>query len=631
MSSTLDRRSFLTHSAATVGGIAMAGTVVDDLLATAAGAAVGRNTGRPRRGGTLKVGLLSDVPNYHIFNGAQGKMDASGFCVANALYDPLFVSSSTGKTWLPMLALSATPNANYTVWTVRLRQGVNFTNGDAFNADIVVQNFNAAAADQTVGLAVRPIIGSVTKVDSYTVQFNLVIPFSTFPYSALSEQQTCYMAHPSSFSPSFTGTPVGTGPFTVSSWQVGVQSVFARNKNYWRADAADRQLPYLNGVVFKTIVDDNARNQALQAGSVDMILSQDGASIAGIRKMRGITHITDQNAPRDPSLNCLIVNTSGSLNQYFAWAGYFAALGIPGALPYILKGQAVPTAVQQAIFYGTVGAVDPSSGTWNPKLTPVLADATIREACALAINRATYQRVVAGGVGAVASSIYRPSSPYYRAGSYPAYNPKKARSLVNAYKAKNGVTDVSFVLDIVSGSSANQKAFAFFKQQLGAVGITITPRAETQSTLIQNVIYGEFDCSVWNQFGGADPALNYVWFNSQPATTAPPAGLGMPALPSGTFIAGAVNFAHQADPVIEGSMLAAMAAKPGSAAYKAGWASINTQLVKDLPYFYLTELVTAWAARHNVQNWAYATAGDGRTRCLNPDGGSARWDQIWKS
>ena len=49
-----------------------------------------------------------------------------------------------------------------------------------------------------------------------------------------------------------------------------------QNKNYWRADAANRQLPYLNGIIFKTIVDDNARNQALQAGNVDMILQQDG-------------------------------------------------------------------------------------------------------------------------------------------------------------------------------------------------------------------------------------------------------------------------------------------------------------------------------------------------------------------
>src|ERR1039458_4254993 len=107
MSSTFDRRSFLTHSAATLGGVAMAGSVVDGLLANVAGATVGVNKGKPKIGGTLTVGLISDVPNYHVFNGSQGKMDESGFCVANALYDPLFVMSLNGRVALPMLALSA--------------------------------------------------------------------------------------------------------------------------------------------------------------------------------------------------------------------------------------------------------------------------------------------------------------------------------------------------------------------------------------------------------------------------------------------------------------------------------------------------------------------------------------------
>src|SRR5580658_11314063 len=134
MSSTFDRRSFLTHSAATIGGVALAGSIVDDLLANSASAAaaIGVNKGTPKMGGTLTVGTLSDVPNYHIFNGSSGKLDASGFCVANALYDPLFVMSADGKTALPMLALSATPNSNYTTWTIALRRGVQFHNGTNF-------------------------------------------------------------------------------------------------------------------------------------------------------------------------------------------------------------------------------------------------------------------------------------------------------------------------------------------------------------------------------------------------------------------------------------------------------------------------------------------------------------------
>jgi len=630
MSSTFDRRSFLTHSAATVGGIAMAGSVVDGLLANVAGATVGVNRSKPKMGGTLTVGTLSDVPNYHTFNGSQGKMDASAFCVANALYDPLFVMSKNGKAALPMLALSAKPNANYTVWTIKLRQGVKFTNGDPFNADIVVANYTAANADPTVGLAIKPIIASVTKVDDYTVNYNMLIPFSTFPTS-LAEQQIAYMAHPSSFSPSFAGTPVGTGPFVVSSWQVGVKSVFIKNKHYWRKDAHNRAMPYLNSVVFKTIPDPASRNQALQSGAVDMILQQDGTQINALKKMKGVSVLTDQASPRDPSLSCLILNTTGTMNQYFAWAGFFAAQGVPGALPYLLKGQAVPTLVQEAVFQGTLGAVDPSTGQWNTKLKPVLNDPTIRAACAMAINRKTYLKVIDGNVGLVADGLYRKSSKLYQNPNYPAYNPTKAKALVNAYKSKNGVSNVSFVIDIVSGSSTSQKVFSFLQQQLGAVGISVTARADVQSTLINNVIYGTYDCSQWNQFGGVDPSLNYVWFLSQPATTGLAAGgLGLDKLPAGTFIAGAVNFAHQADPLVEGSLLTALASKYGSPAYRAAWKTVNSQFAKDIPYLWLDTLVNAWAARSHVQNWVSGTAGDGTTACLSPDGGSARWDQIWK-
>jgi ABC-type transport system substrate-binding protein len=631
MSSTFDRRSFLTHSAATIGGVALAGTVVDDLLATSASAAaVGVNNGKPKRGGTLTVGTLSDVPNYHIFNGSQGKLDASGFCVANALYDPLFVMSANGKVALPMLALSATPNANYTVWTIALRQGVNFTNGAAFNADIVVDNWVAANADPTVGLAIKPIIASVTKVDEATVQYNMVIPFSAFPVS-LAEQQIAYMAHPVSFVPTYTGNPIGTGPFKVKSWQVGVESQFERNGNYWRSDAHGRQLPYLSAVHFKTIVDPEARNEALQAGNVDMILQQSGPQINAIKHMKGVSWTSDITQPIDPSLNFLIMNTTGTMNQYFAWAGEFAPT-VPGSLQYLEKGTAPPLPVQEADWIGTMGAVNPSTLQWDTTKKPVVNSQSVRQALAMAVNRSTYFRVIDDSVGELADGIFRKKSPFYKNPGYPAYNPTKAKALINAYKAANNVSEVAFVMDIVAGSATATKAFDFFQQEFSKIGVTITPRSLVQSTLINNVIYGEYDCAGWNQFGGADQSLNYVWFDSQSATAGLAAGgLGMSGLPAGTQIAGAVNFAHQADPAVETALLTALASRPGSAAQKTAWQTVNRRFAIGMPYIMLDSLVNTWAARSNVQNWAVATAGDGTTRCLNPDGGKSRWDEIWKS
>jgi peptide/nickel transport system substrate-binding protein len=632
MSSTFDRRSFLTHSAATIGGVALAGSIVDDLLATSANAAaaIGVNTGTPKRGGTLTVGTLSDVPNYHIFNGAQGKLDASGFCVANALYDPLFVMSANGKVALPMLALSATPNATYTAWTIALRQGVTFTNGDSFNADIVVANWVAANADPTVGLAIKPIITSVTKIDEATVSYNLVIPYSTFPVF-LAEQQIGYMAHPDSFVPTYTGNPIGTGPFKVKSWQVGVESQFVKNGAYWKSDAHGRQLPYLSAVHFKTIVDPEARNEALQAGNCDMILQQNGPQILAFKKMKGVSYVTDINAPRDPGLNFLIMNTTGTMNQYFAWAGEFAPQ-VPGTLPYLLKGTAAPLQVQEADWVGTMGAVNPSTLAWDTTMKPVVNNVSVRKALAMAVNRSTYFRVIDNSVGAIADGVFRKSSPFYKNPGYPAYNPAKAKALINAYKTANNVSEVAFVMDIVAGSSSATKAFAFFQQEFQKIGVSITPRSLVQSTLINNVIYGEYDCAGWNQFGGCDESQNYVWWNSQSATAGLAAGgLGMSGLPSGTQIAGAVNFAHQADPAIETALLTALASRPGSAAKTAAWQTVNRRFAIDLPYIMLDTTVNAWAARSDVQNWAFATAGDGTTRSLNPDAGASRWDQVWKS
>ena len=688
MSSTFDRRSFLTHSAATVGGIAMAGTAVDGLLDSVAGATVGISNAKPKLGGSITVGLISDVPNYHTFKGSQGKMDVSGFCVANAVYDPLFVMAANGQSWLPMLALSATPNANYTAWTINLRQGVKFHNGDPFNAQVVVQNYQAAAANSTVGLAIQPIIASVVATGPYQVVYNMVIPYSTYPTN-LAEQQISYMAHPSSFSPTNTGNPIGTGPFEFVSWQVGIESKWKKNTRYWRKDGAGRRLPYLENINFKTIPDPATRNAALQSGDIDMIIQGDPTSIAQLQKMKNVNVITDLNDKSSPNQNCLIMNTTGTLNQFFLWYGEFAAaLGVLGVYNYLqgleafgaalkagasataaagaastfLQGTAnggpgltatqvgqivqyiaggtstaanpAPTLVQLTDYAGTTGAVNPSTLKWDTSMKPVVNDVNIRKACAMAINRNTYFKVIDSSVGAVSDGIFRPNSRFYRNPGYPAYNPSAAKALVSAYKQANNVSNVSFVIDIVAGNASDQKEFEFIQSQLAAVGITVTSRASVQSTQINNVIYGEYDCSIWAQFGASDPSLNYVWFLSLPAgAPATSGGLSMPAVPAGTFISGAVNFAHLGDSTIEGAMLAALASPPNSAAQINSWAAVNAQFAKNIPYLFLDIVVTAYAAAKKVQNFATSTAGDGVTRALVIGGefGALRWDQIWVS
>ena len=130
----------------------------------------------------------------------------------------------------------------------------------------------------------------------------------------------------------------------------------------------------------------------------------------------------------------------------------------------------------------------------------------------------------------MADGIFRKTSPFYKNPGYPAYNPTKAKALIDAYKSENNVVDgePSSWTSWLAVATAT-KAFDFFQQEFAKIGVTITPRSLVQSTLINNVIYGEYDCAGWNQFGGVDQSLNYVWFDSQPATTSIAAGgLGMP-------------------------------------------------------------------------------------------------------
>ena len=88
---------------------------------------------------------------------------------------------------------------------------------------------------------------------------------------------------------------------------------------------------------------------------------------------------------------------------------------------------------------------------WDTTLKPVLNNLSIRQACAMAINRNTYFKVIDGGVGAVATvSTARPRRST-RTRGIPAYNPTKAKALVNAYKSQNNVSTVSFVIDILPG------------------------------------------------------------------------------------------------------------------------------------------------------------------------------------
>ena len=92
--------------------------------------------GAPAVGGSLVVGIPADTNGW---DPGVNQLVEAGSLVGSTMLEPLFTLSRDGEPQ-PLLAESATPNADLTEWTVKLRAGVTFSDGTPLTADVVKQN-----------------------------------------------------------------------------------------------------------------------------------------------------------------------------------------------------------------------------------------------------------------------------------------------------------------------------------------------------------------------------------------------------------------------------------------------------------------------------------------------------------
>jgi len=170
----------------------------------------------------------------------------------------------------PELAVEFMPNADATEWTFRLREGVEFHDGQTMTADDVIYSMNRHMGPNTLSKAAALVadIDRWEKVGPYEVRAfmkspnaDLPIVLGTFHFKIVKDGTT-----------DFT-TPVGTGPFEAVEFQPGIRSVGRRFENYW-GDG-----PYLDEIETIGIADADSRLNALIAGDVDAIVEVPPKSI----------------------------------------------------------------------------------------------------------------------------------------------------------------------------------------------------------------------------------------------------------------------------------------------------------------------------------------------------------------
>ncbi|MBY0115688.1 nickel ABC transporter substrate-binding protein [Paenibacillus sp. FSL L8-0435] len=237
--------------------------------------------------------------NPHTYNPSQ-------LFAQSMLYEPLISYQKDGKLE-PALAESWTISDDGKVYTFKLRQGVKFSDGTPFNAEIVKKNFDAVMKNKDTHswLGIVGVLDKTEVVNDQTFRMTLTEPY----YPVL---QDLSVVRPFRFLgeagfPDDGDTsqgikePVGTGPWMLADYKQDEYAVFKRNPNYWGT------APKVDQITVKIIPDAETRVLAFEKGDLDLIYGEGMISLDAFQQLRDndkyVSQLSDPVGTRDLLLN----------------------------------------------------------------------------------------------------------------------------------------------------------------------------------------------------------------------------------------------------------------------------------------------------------------------------------------
>ncbi len=291
--SHLTRADLFRRAAA--GGVVLAGSGVLGESAMAGIDAIEAAT--PKRGGTFRIGVSGGstkdfIDGQNIVTRPDQARIVTG-------WETLLVFDSKFRLTFNGLAESITPNKKGDVWTIRVRDGIEFHNGKTLGAEDVIYSLKRLI-NPKLGLFGGAALKSIDpkrmkKLDKRTVRLTLKQVDGTI-LDALGQ----YIAGivPVGYSPGAVGKAnpnIGTGPYKLQSFTPGQQSTHVRNPNYWRSGQ-----PYFDKVIIIDFPDDTARVNALLGGQVDAITDVPPAQVAVVNGHGGTKVLESPSAAWTP-------------------------------------------------------------------------------------------------------------------------------------------------------------------------------------------------------------------------------------------------------------------------------------------------------------------------------------------
>ena len=240
-------------------------------------------------GGALTFATISEPLTFNL----AIANDASSSGVLGYLFEGLTETSWLTDQVEPTLAESWERSGDGLTWTFHLRRDVTWHDGEPFTAGDVDFTFNRITYNDDIPASSRPLFHfrhldengewqespmTVTALDDYTVECVLPVPFAPFLRSMGDAIYPRHILEKHVDDGTFASTwdintdpseIIGTGPFTIGSYEPGERVVMRRNPDYWLEDDAGNSLPYLDEVVHVIVPDLETELAKFLAGESD--------------------------------------------------------------------------------------------------------------------------------------------------------------------------------------------------------------------------------------------------------------------------------------------------------------------------------------------------------------------------